>query len=188
MLKRLRRYAVLLTRLPGGEHIAGHAAYAEELVQMSLADLLGGVLRWDPQAGDLEPYLMDVVRLRARRDRQRAIRYKHLSIGTASSSEHSELIDEVEAHLSEYGATPYDDEAVDDTIEVTRSVSRLRELTSADPLASRFLDAIEQHASTRAEIMRVAKLTRAEYHNTRRRLARLFARLPLGERNRAREN
>lgn len=155
---------------------------------MALADLLSGVLRWDPLGCGLEPYLMDVIRLRARRDRLRATRYKHLSIDTASSSDHSALIDEVEAHLSEYGATPYDEDAVDDTIEVSRSLHRIRELTSADPLATRFLDAIERNASTRSEIMRVAKLTRAEYHNTRRRLARLFARLPRGEANRTRKN
>jgi len=52
----------------------------------------------------------------------------------------------------------------------------------------RFLDALDQNAETRAEIMRVAELTRAEYHNTRRRLARLLAHLHPGRRMAAKDN
>lgn len=184
MLKRLRRYALLLARFPGGEYIADHAAYAEELVQTSLADLFGGALQWDPDARGLEPYLMDVIRLRARRDRKRARKYKHLSIDAGSPTEPSVLIQEMEARMSEHHPVP-DDAAA---IEMTRSLHQLREMADADPLALRFLEAIERNAMTRPEIMRLADLTRAEYHNTRRRLARLLARLPLGQCRESKEN
>ena len=63
---------------------------------------------------------------------------------------------------------------------MTATLQRLREHIAADELALRFLAAVEQNADTRAEIMRLAGLTRAEYHNTRRRLARLLARLAPG--------
>jgi DNA-directed RNA polymerase specialized sigma24 family protein len=179
MLKRLRRYATLLTKLPGGEHLGDPASYAEELVQASVADLAAGVLRWDPGTKELEPYLTDVLRLRARRDRKRATRYAHLSIDTVPTS--SALVHEVETCLADAAAHD-DDEAM------TRSLRELRGLTSADPLAQRFLDALDRGAGGRTEIMSLAGLTRADYHNTRRRLARLLTQLPPAQRMSTEEN
>lgn len=171
MLKRLRRYTILLTKLPGGEDLGDPVAYAEELVQSSVADLVAGVLRWDPATKELEPYLTDVLRLRIRRDRKRAARYTHLSIDTAKSG--SPLIHEVETHWADAVSADDGDHAM------IRSLRLLRELASADPLAQRFLDALDRGASGRSEIMSIAGLTRADYHNTRRRLARLLTHLPL---------
>lgn len=179
MLKRLRRYVLLLARVSGGEHMGDHASYAEELVQAAVTDLVAGVLRWDPSLKDLESYLTDVIRLRVRRDRKRAARFKHVSIDAAPPSAPGAPIREVEIHLAAGAAAHADESEPSSSDSMTGSMRRLRESFSDDPLALRFLDAIEQDdqdAFTRAEIMKIAGLTRAEYHNTRRRIARYLAR------------
>jgi hypothetical protein len=183
-LKRLRRYALLLARLPGGDHLGDSAAYAEEIVQAVVTDAMDGVLRWDPDARDLEPYLIDVIRLRIRRDRRRAARYEHVSLDAAQAHDPASLLRDVETGPS--GDAPQRDAGV--WGEMTATMERLRALVAADPLALRFLDALDQSAETRTEIMRVAGLTRAEYHNTRRRLARLLAHLHPGRRMVAEDN
>jgi heme exporter protein D len=190
-LKRLRRYALLLAKLPGGEHMGDHASYAEELVQAAVTDLVAGVLRWDPSVKDLEPYLTDVLRLRVRRDRKRAAQFKHVSIDAASPSDPGASIREVEMRLAVSASARADETEMSSSDSMTRSMRRLREFFSDDPLAQRFLAAIEQDeqdAFTRAEIMKVAGLTRAEYHNTRRRIARFLARSDRGQRMPAKDN
>ena len=171
MLKRLRRYARLLARRPCGELLGDPVAYAEEVTQTAVADVADGVLRWEPPVRDLEPYLADVIRLRVRRDRRRAARDARVSLDAPHQHDRTSLLDEMNTR-----------------IEMTTTLRRLRELVAVDPLALRFIDAIEQTATTRAEIMKLAGLTRTEYHNTRRRLARLLARLRTDRQTPAKDN
>lgn len=123
-----------------------------------------GVLRWDPKNDDLEPYLVDVIRLRARRERKRAERHQHVSLDELAlddSLSSPELIDDADTTITA----------------MTRIMTKLRALSVDDSLAQRFLDAVDQEATTRAEVMRVSGLTSSRYHNTRRRLARLITQL-----------
>jgi hypothetical protein len=164
MLKRLQRFAAWWARILGGESAGNDAYYAEELVQNALGDTLEGVLRWDPKSGDLEPFLIDVIRLRARRDRKRARRHQHVSIdelGLDGSLSSPELIEDADTIVTA----------------MTRTMTRLRALSADDSLAQRFLDAVDQEATTRVEVMRIGGLTSDQYHNTRRRLARLITQL-----------
>jgi hypothetical protein len=180
LLKRLRRYALLLARIPGGEHLGDAASYAEEQVQAAVTDLVGGVLRWDPSTKNLEPYLMDVIRLRVRRDRKRAARFQHVSIDATPSSNSGMPIRDMELQLAASASPHADEREVSSPSSMTRTMQRLRDFFSEDPPALRYLDAIDAigpDATTRAEIMKAAGLTRAEYHNTRRRVARHIARL-----------
>jgi hypothetical protein len=188
MLKRLRRYAFLLARQPGGEHLGDHAAYAEETVQGAVADLAAGVLRWDPLARDLEPYLADVIRLRVRRDRKRAARHQEVSLDAVHPKHRRSPMRDPEMQLVASAPAHTDESEENVWGSMPRNMQRLRERVSADPLAQRFLDAVELDATTRAEIMRVAGITRAEFHNTRRRLARLLAHLDPGRRTPAKDN
>jgi hypothetical protein len=180
MLKGLRRYAASWARLLSKER--GND-YGEELVQDALTDTLRGVLRWDPIAGDLGPYLEAVIRLRARRDRRRAGRYEHVSIDALDPDDSSsEIVDiEVSLAVSTSARTIESAEATErEEAAMNERMTQLRALAVDDPLAQRFLDATdatEHEVTTRAQIMRLAGLTRTEYHNTRRRLARLVAQL-----------
>lgn len=191
MLKRLRRYALLLARVPGGELLGDAACYAEEQVQAAVTDLVAGVLRWDPSSRNLEPYLTDVIRLRVRRDRKRAARFKQVSINATPCSDRGSPIREADLQLAAGASVHGDEREVNGSDSLTRTMQRLRDFLSEDPLALRFLDAIDaidHDAPTRSEIMKVAGLTRAEYHNTRRRIARYLARLDRGQDSRAKDN
>lgn len=164
MLKRLQRFAASWARILAGESAGNAAYYAEELVQDALRDTMEGVLRWDPRNDDLEPYLIDVIRLRARRERKRAERHQHVSLDELTlddSLSSPELIDDADTTITA----------------MTRTMAKLRALSADDSLAQRFLDAVAQEATTRAEVMRVSGLTSSQYHNTRRRLARLITQL-----------
>jgi len=188
LLKRLRRYAFLLARVPGGEHLGDAISYAEEQVQAAVTDLLGGVLRWDPSTTDLEPYLMDVIRLRARRDRKRAARFKHVSIDATPSSNPGMPVREIELRLAVSASVHADELEASSLSSIAHTMRQLRGFFSADPLAQRFLDAIDSDATTRSEIMKVAGLTRDEYHNTRRRIARYLAQPDHGRNPRGKDN
>jgi hypothetical protein len=173
MLKRLRRYAAMLSRGIAGRDRGDHLVYAEDVVQATVTDVISGVLAWDPAARPLEQYLIDTIRLRARRDGRRAARYKQVSIDAVRAGHRALPIDELEMQLATSASTTSGrgGEAVD---LMSRSMQQLRDLVADDALAHRFLDAVADDATTRTEIMKAARLTRAEYHNTRRRLARLL--------------
>lgn len=191
LLKRLRRYALLLARAPGGEHLGDAASYAEEQVQAAVTDLVGGVVRWDPSTKDLGSYLMDVIRLRVRRDRKRAARFRHVSIDATPSSNPGIPIRDMELYLAASASAHADEREVSGPSSMARTMQQLRDFFSKDPLALRFLDAIDAiypDEATRSEIMKVAGLTRAEHHNTRRRIARYLAQLNRGQGSRAEDN
>lgn len=191
LLKRLRRYAFLLARIPGGEHLGDAAAYAEEQVQAAVTDLVGGVLQWDPSTKNLEGYLTDVIRLRVRRDRKRAARFTHVSIDATPSSNSGMPFREVELRLATGPSGDADEHEVSSPSSNTRTMQRLRGFFADDPIALRFLDAVDAldpDATTRSKIMKAAGLTRSEYHNTRRRIGRYLARLDRGQRSRGRGN
>jgi hypothetical protein len=177
MLRRLHRFALAWARILGGESVGNDAYYAEELVQNALTDIIAGVLRWDPSTHALEPYLMDVIRLRARRDRKRGVRHGYVPSGAAALDDPRSSIEHVEASLAADAAPEVLESAETAEATMTRTMTTLRRLAADDSLAQRFLDAIENDAGTRAEIKRTAGLTSAEYHNTRRRLARLITQL-----------
>src|ERR1051325_861348 len=188
MLKRLRRYALVLARCPGGARLGDPTDYAEELTQAVLTDVIEGVLRWDPSARDLEPYLADVIRLRVRRDRKRAARHPHVSLDALHPHAHASLLDEMDRQLAASASERSHDRDTDSWDTMTANLARLRKLVVADTLALRFLDAPDQKAKTRVEIMKLDGLTRAEYHNTRRRVARLLAHLHADRRTPAKDN
>lgn len=169
-LKALRRYAASWARLVGGD--TGND-YGEELVQTVLTDTLRGVIRWDPDVEELEPHLIAIVRLRARRDRRNAARYEHVYID-AFDPDDSGFVDLEAALTAGVGGPEQTDPLMD------RKVAELRALVSTDPHAQRFLDAVRQGAITKPQIMRLAALTDLEFRSARRRLARLFVQLTPG--------
>jgi hypothetical protein len=144
----------------------------EELVQSVAADVLAGVLRWDPGERDLESLMVDVIRLRVRRDRARARRHVHVPLNEGDTTD-----ERLKAHWTGREVARRANHPTSAPDSALTMLPRLRGRVIDDPHALRFLAAIEQGASTRAEIMHAAQLSRDEYHNTRRRLARLLARL-----------
>lgn len=173
-LKTLRRYTVWLAGMFGHPDPEG---YAEDLVQTTVADVASGILHWDPAAQSLEPYLIDQLRLRARREHKRATRqlqrYEHISLDMTHDDEPESSRVELEASRAVAPLMPAPFEAHPDE-EQARLMNALRARTARDPMAQRFLDAIEQHAMSAKDVMRIARMTQNDYHNTRRRLVRAF--------------
>lgn len=175
MLRRVERYAA--RRIQGLDK-AGFAVddyAARELVQDALHDTVTGVIHWDHTRKQLDAHLLDILQVRTKRLRRKAERYRHLSL-SAQSSDDASAQDEIDAALVEQAPR--------------RSVSsyaaevmaELRELAASDELVLRMLDAFDQGASKRAEVIQTAKFSLVQYHNARRRLDRLVARLSSGTR------
>lgn len=145
-----------------------------DLVQTTVADIASGILRWDPSAQPLEPYLTDQLRLRARRDRKRVgrqlERYEHISLDMSGDDESEASRVELEASraVAPLLPAPFEVNTGDELM------NEMRARTARDPMAQRFLNAIEQNAVSAKDVMRLARMSENDYHNTRRRLVRAF--------------
>ena len=175
-MKRAKRFAARRARATGiGKN--GHPNddyYARELVQDALADTTLGVLQWDPNARSLEQHVLDVIRLRSRRDRAHARRFPHEPIDALASDE-SVTMAEVDASLLSHAAdTSHEAAAL-----AAEVMATLRKLATGDPPVLRLLDALGRGAVSKVDAMRVGKLSSATYHNARRRLGRLIAQLSM---------
>jgi hypothetical protein len=165
LVKRARRYAVDRTRLLG----SADTFYAEELVQNAITDTLRGILSWVPGTRSLRRHIFNAIRLRARRDRDRADRFPHVSFDALHDEYDDDTVTAVRPRDPALHTAPPDLVALEDAA----TLDQLRERVANDPAALRFLAAIDQEAVTKAEILRRSGLSSASFHNTRRRLARL---------------
>jgi hypothetical protein len=174
LLKRARHFAACRARDLGWAGPGNDAYYADELVQNAVTDTLLGVLRWDPNARTFQVHLYDAIRLRVRRDAARAQRFPHQSIDVVGEDGESQALAEAEARLlAEAPEAPPETatRAADTAVE-------LKKLAKGKRLVLRLLDAFADRATTKEDAMRVASMSRAEYHNARRQLARLVDQLP----------
>jgi hypothetical protein len=167
MFKRLQRYAA--RRIRGIDKI-GYAAdeyAAEELVQDALHDTATGILRWDPAARPLEQHLLDVLQARTKRLRRQAERFPQTSLDRERRGGELAPRDEVDAALLEQAPR------AETATHAATVMAELRQLAGDDDLLLRMLDAFDQGAVTRSDVMHAAQFSPVEYHNARRRLDRL---------------
>ena len=169
-----RRFAAYRARFLGCGTPRADAYYARELVQNALADTLLGALQWDPSVQSLKHHILDAIRLRARRDRTRAERFPHESIDAGDPDDESSAMAEAEAALAADAANG----TAEEMARAAATMSALRTACAGNLPALRYLDAVERGVVARPDLMRIAGLTRDEYHNARRRLARLVTQLP----------
>lgn len=151
--------------------------YAEEVVAQILADTLGGVVTWDPGRKSLYQHAEDMVRRRTFHDRKRAERFRHeridAPIGVAERSTRAM----VEASL----AQDQDDISVDDAIQASQAMARLRALVGRDGEMHAYLDAMVAGARDAREIMEHTKMSHQTFRNARDRLTRLAKRIEIDE-------
>lgn len=147
--------------------------YAHELVQDALTDTVLGVLHWDPAAKSFELHIRDAIRLRARRDRERARRFPHESIDEFTQDGESRMMAEADAALLDRAPNASGDTAVLDA----ERLAELRQLATDDHDVLGLLDAFAGGETSKVDVMRVAGLSGVAYHNARRRLARLVTQL-----------
>lgn len=175
LIEGAERYAA---RLVHGLSRDGHPNdqyYLRELVQDVLADTALGVLRWDPSAKALDRHVRDALRVRTHQHRARARRFPRASLDV-HDDEPSATMAEVEAALSERAAEP----AADEAARRGHKLARIRERAADDPQLVAMLNAFEDDATTKEEVMRATGMTALEYKNARRRLARLATQLDEG--------
>ena len=166
MLNRARRFAA---RRPGSD-----AYDADELVHGVVLDTLRGLLGWDPTVRNLDVHLFAAIRRRAMRAVARAERFPHVSIDVADDDGESSVMDETDARL--LAEAP---EATPETISRATGIAiALKQLAAGKAPVARLLDAFDSGAFTKNDVMRIARMTHAEYHNARRQLARLVDQLP----------
>jgi hypothetical protein len=144
-------------------------AYPEDLVADVIADTLGGVVEWRPEAKSLHLHLQDTIAYRTRDERLRAMRYAHDSIEVRSDAETALL----EASLLHDRPA----ECADDSIFAGEVIAHLRDLAAEDADALRVFDAILDGAHTRAEICEATGMSARRFRNTRDRLHRLAERI-----------
>ncbi len=158
LLQRLARYATYqLAQIAKFGHVADAYA-ARELVQDALYDTTVGALRWDPAERTLEQHLINVLRLRGKRARMHAERYPRLALESSDESD-----------APNTGTSKH----------VNAAMAQLRARAQDDDLVVRMLDAINQGAETRDDIVHLTGFSKSEYHNSRRRLNRLVNELDL---------
>jgi hypothetical protein len=161
---RLKRYA----RSRGG--MVAHAGrvvdepYLDALVQDALADVLDGVLRWDPARGSLELFLIAAIHSRTRHDYAHALRFRH------------ERIDASEAALAAAEASLAERASLADTSE--RVLVALRACAARDPDVLALLALYGHDVTKKVDVMRDADWSSKRYEAARKRMLRLVQQLP----------
>jgi hypothetical protein len=145
--------------------------YINALVQDALTDTAIGVLRWDPEVGDLELHLRDAIRARTSHDRQRARQFPHESIDVFAVGAPHALLAEIETSLAEAN----DELHAALTRGAAERIAAVRERAARDSLVLQLIDAADAGATTRAQVMRLTGMSNTDYHNARARLGRLVA-------------
>jgi hypothetical protein len=173
MVRRVRRYAHKLAQSVASAGGVGGDFYAHELVQDALTDTLTGVLRWDPRATSLEGHLSSRIRSRARHDRVAAAAAGHESIDVDRDDDDHEggVLEEAEAALLQWQG---DAAAADDA---RRAVAKMRALAQDDPEVLAIMDAFDDGAENKPEVMAATRLSAKAYRNARDRLCRLGRRV-----------
>jgi hypothetical protein len=174
LLKRARRYAAQRARDAGWEATAAGSDGPDELVDNIVKDTIDGVLRWDPSVRRFQRHLYDAIRLRVNRHAKRAARHPHESIDAMDADGESPGMAEMEAKLLADAPTATDDTAA----RATDIFHALQPLAVDKPLVEALLGAFARKAFDKEDVMRVAQMTPADYHNARRQLTRLVEQLP----------
>jgi hypothetical protein len=170
MLRRVRRYASRLAQTVAHAGGVGGEYYVHELVQDALGDTLIGLLRWDPNVTTLEAHLCSRIRSRARHDRVLAMASGHESIDVDRANEDNDrdggVLEEAEAALMpRQGNAASADYA-------RRTVEKVRALARDDREVLAIVDAFDDGAESKADVMKATRLSARAYRNARDRLCR----------------
>lgn len=144
-------------------------AFAMEIVQDIIDDTLRGQISWDPARVTLRKHVLDAVRSRARHQYRRALRRRHHS-----------LDDGGEAMLDDLAVRDHEDalEKAQRLQAAAEVVATIRKRAAGDVEVLLLLEAFEQGATSRAEVLHEAELTKLQYDAARKRLDRLLETLP----------
>ncbi|HTR55009.1 MAG TPA: hypothetical protein VMJ10_30195 [Kofleriaceae bacterium] len=166
----LKAYAKRRARGVGKAGRVVDESYAEDLVADALGDTLLGVLTWDPAKKSLYQHAEDVITFRTRHDRVRARKYKHDRLDVPRSSEQKRLLEVSLQHDQRA-------ETTESIMFASQVIGQLRAIAGDDEHVHRYLDAIVDGATSRAEIIEFTGMSAKTFRNTRDRLHRLVEKL-----------
>jgi len=146
--------------------------YVNELVQDALDDTFGGVLRWEPERGPLELFLIAAIHSRTRHDYAHAVNFPHERLDSGPSSR-STLADTEVALAQRSG-----DDGSRRGSATERVLDHLKEHALKDPDVLQLLALYGDTITKKADIMRAAGWNSKRYEATRKRMIRLVQQLP----------
>jgi hypothetical protein len=144
-------------------------AYALELVQDILDDTLEGKIAWDPARVSLRKHVRDAIKSRSRHDYRRACKRRHTSLDEGGEA----MLDALAASSLE--TEPEQAERIRFAATIAETI---RAHAADDPEVVLVLDAYEQGARSRSEVLEVVALTKLQYDAAKKRLSRLIEELP----------
>jgi hypothetical protein len=155
---------------------AADAYYERELVQDALGDTSMQIVRWDPSVRSLKEHIFAVIRTRTYHDYQRANRFRRESFDAGDGDTAPELVAEVEAALQD--RTPRADPAL--AARIAERIAEVRTLAASDPVVVAVLDAADDGACDKADVMHHAQISDPTYHAAKVRLTRIVKKLSPG--------
>ncbi len=121
--------------------------------------------------GVLALHLKAVIRSRVSHELARLQQFPRLPFDRISERFEQELSSAMESGAS-------DDDSANLDADVDEAITSLRALAVHDALVQQLLDAYEERATERNQVMHVTGMSAASYHNAHRRMLRLAQRLP----------
>jgi len=143
----------------------------DDMVMSVLADTLEGALTWVPEGQTLERHLLDAIAFRVRDQARSRKRHPHEVLDEDVSGE-------TIAYRMVRGVPIGDLEVRDLKTIADQVVPEVRHRAAADPEVLLLLEMFSDGVTARADVMREAKMSCAQYDNAIRRLRRLTRQLP----------
>ncbi|HTR53347.1 MAG TPA: hypothetical protein VMJ10_21785 [Kofleriaceae bacterium] len=143
--------------------------YARELVLDAIGDTWMGVVRWDPSRFPLKHHLLRVIDGHSDKHAKHAIAHPHEAIGDDCKESRA-----AERAASEQVAEP---EIAAKRVYASEMLAKIRELAAGDKDVLRILDAYDAGATTKEDVLALAKMKDRTYHNAYGRLRRIIRNL-----------
>jgi hypothetical protein len=152
------------------------AYYERELVQDALGDTSMQIVRWDPSVRSPKKHIFAVIRTRTYHDYQRSNRFRRESFDAGDGDTAPDLVAEVEAALQD--RTPRADPAL--AARIAERMAEVRTLAASDHVVVAVLDAADDGACDKADVMHHAQISDPTYHAAKERLTRIVKKLSPG--------
>jgi hypothetical protein len=143
--------------------------YTRELVLDAIGDTWMGVVRWDPSRFTLKHHLVRVIDGHSHKHAKHAIAHPHDALGDDCSESRA-----AERDASEQVA---DAELAAKRVYASETLTTIRGLAAGDKDVLRILDAYDAGATTKEDVLLIAKMKDRTYHNAYCRLQRIIRNL-----------
>lgn len=174
-MERVWRHAESLVRQVGVRTGRQGPTSAGDLVQLAILGTLEGRHRWDYEQLDLALHLMNTVANIVRNELRRARRFREVSLD--DDRRDADQLDHEVTDVLARGRDHADETAIRSRL--ASWIVEMRALADADRGVLQLLDAYEQGAFERRDVMLSTSMSARTYHNAHQRLVRVARKLPI---------